>query len=112
MTGIEKKKKFIINVLYTAVVIALFYLFFKYVLGAVLPIIVAIILAMILQRPVNFICRKTPLKRGLVSALTVLFTTTVIFGILSLVLIFIFALAIDDAGPANVTLPSSTSTIS
>lgn len=91
MTGIEKKKKFIINVLYTAVVIALFYLFFKYVLGAVLPIIVAIILAMILQRPVNFICRKTPLKRGLVSALTVLFTTTVIFGILSLVLIWLFS---------------------
>ena len=43
MTGIEKKKNFIINIAYIAVVLALFYLFFKYVFGAVLPIIVAVI---------------------------------------------------------------------
>ena len=39
MTGIEKKKSFIINTVYVAIVIALFYLFFKYALGTVFPII-------------------------------------------------------------------------
>jgi hypothetical protein len=29
---------------------------------------------MALQKPVNFICKKTPLKKGFVSAITVLFS--------------------------------------
>ncbi|MBR5190909.1 MAG: AI-2E family transporter [Clostridia bacterium] len=72
MTGTEKKRKFIINIVYTVILIALFYLFFKFAFGTIFPILCAIIAAMILQKPVNFICRKTPLKRGLVSALSVL----------------------------------------
>lgn len=84
MTGTEKKRSFIINVTYAAILIALFYLFFKYAFGTILPIVCAVVAAMILQKPVNFICKKTPLKRGLVSALAVLFG----FGI------FIFALVL------------------
>lgn len=72
MTGIEKKKDFIISVFYGVIVIALFYAFFKYAFGLFLPFIVAIFVAMLLQRPVNFICSKTPLKRGIVSVLFVI----------------------------------------
>lgn len=82
MTGTEKKRSFIINVLYVTILIALFYLFFKYAFGTILPILCAVVAAMILQRPVNFICKKTPVKRGIASALVVLFG----FGL------FIFAL--------------------
>lgn len=73
MTGTEKKRSFIINVLYVTILIALFYLFFKYAFGTILPILCAVVAAMILQRPVNFICKKTPVKRGIASALVVLF---------------------------------------
>lgn len=89
MTGTEKKKKFIINIVYTVILIALFYLFFKFAFGTILPIICAIVAAMILQKPVNFICKKTPLKRGLVSALSVLFAFAVVISGLILILIWV-----------------------
>ena len=89
MTGTEKKKKFIINIVYTVILIALFYLFFKFAFGTILPIICAIVAAMILQKPVNFICKKTPLKRGLVSALSVLFAFAVVISGIVLILIWV-----------------------
>ena len=89
MTGTEKKRKFIINVVYTVILIALFYLFFKFAFGTILPIICAIVAAMILQKPVNFICKKTPLKRGLVSALSVLFAFAVVISGIVLILIWV-----------------------
>ena len=67
MTGIEKKKNFIINTVYTVILLALFYLFLKYAFGTLFPFLVAIAAAMVLQKPVNFISRKTPIKRGLAS---------------------------------------------
>lgn len=84
MTGIEKKKNFVINTFYIVIVIAIFYLFFKYALGTILPIVFAAFVAMLLQRPVNFICKKTPLKRGLVSALLVIFSAFAFLGVLVL----------------------------
>lgn len=89
MTGTEKKKKFIINVVYTVILVALFYLFFKFAFGTILPILCAVVAAMILQKPVNFICKKTPLKRGLVSALSVLFAFAVVISGLVLILIWV-----------------------
>ncbi len=50
MTGIEKKKNFIISVLYGAIVLTLFYAFFKYAFGLFLPFIVAVLVAMILLK--------------------------------------------------------------
>ena len=91
MTGIEKKKNFIINIAYIAVIIALFYLFFKYVFGAILPIIAAVIFAYILQRPVNFICSKTPLKKGPVSAVTVLLTFIAVLSLVVLLFVWLFS---------------------
>ena len=91
MTGIEKKKNFIINIAYIAVVLALFYLFFKYVFGAILPIILAIIVAFILQKPVNFISEKTHLKKGIVSAITVLISFVALFSVIALLVIWLFS---------------------
>lgn len=89
MTGIEKKRSFIINTIYTAIIIALFYLFFKYALGTVFPIICAAIVAMVLQKPVNFISRTTHIKRGFVSAVSVLFSFFFLVAILGLILVWI-----------------------
>lgn len=84
MTGIEKKRNFIINTIYTVIVVALFYLFFKYAFGTLLPFIVAIAAAMILQKPVNFISSKTPIKRGLASVLCVLLGFSALISVLVL----------------------------
>lgn len=89
MTGIEKKRSFIINTIYAAIIIALFYLFFKYALGTVFPIICAAVVAMILQKPVDFISRTTHIKRGFVSAVSVLFSFFFLVAILGLILVWI-----------------------
>ena len=89
MTGIEKKRNFIINTIYTAILIALFYLFFKYAFGTVFPIICAAVVSMILQKPVDFISRTTHIKRGVVSAVSVLLSFFFLIAILGLILVWI-----------------------
>ena len=89
MTGIEKKRNFIINTVYVAILLALFYLFFKYALGTVFPIICAAIVAMALQKPVDFINRKTHINRGFVSAVSVLFSFFFIVAVLGLIVVWI-----------------------
>lgn len=89
MTGIEKKKSFIINTVYATIIIAIFYLFFKYALGTIFPIICALVVATILQNPVNFICKKTPLKRGIVSTLLVLLSFLLIVFALGLFVVWL-----------------------
>ncbi len=83
MTGIEKKKNFIINTVYLVILLALFYLFFKYAFGTLFPFLVAIAAAMVLQKPVNFISKKTPIKRGLASVFCVL------LGFFTLIAVFV-----------------------
>ena len=89
MTGIEKKKSFIINTVYATIIIAIFYLFFKYALGTIFPIICALVVATILQNPGNFICKKTPLKRGIVSTLLVLLSFLLIVFALGLFVVWL-----------------------
>lgn len=71
MSETDKKKKFIVNVFYYAIILALIFFAFKYALGVCTPIIFAFIMAAILQRPKNFLTRKTFLKSGLASTICV-----------------------------------------
>lgn len=87
MSGVEKKRNFIIHTVYIAIVLALFYLFFKYAFGVLFPFLCALALAAIFQRPVGFICKKTPIKRGPASVFMVLIGTFAILA--AFVLVFI-----------------------
>lgn len=89
MVSIEKKKNFIINIFYTAIVILLFYAFFKYAFGLFLPFIVAVFVAMILQKPINFVCKKTKIKKGFVSVFFVIICSLLILSAISLIIIWI-----------------------
>lgn len=82
MEAVERKKKFIIDVVYIALVLVLFYFFMKYAFGLFFPFLCALLVAYALQKPVNFICNKTPLKRGPISVALVLFSVTVVLGII------------------------------
>lgn len=68
----EKKKRTIINIIYYALLIALFYGFMKYAFGLFLPFIIAFVVAMALQRPINFVTQKTKINKGVVSGVMVL----------------------------------------
>lgn len=67
----EKKKKTIINIIYYALLLALFYCFMKYAFGLFFPFIFAFVVAMALQKPVNFISSKTKISKGFVSGVMV-----------------------------------------
>lgn len=85
MPKIEKRRRFIINTVYFAIILGLFYFFMRFAFWTCFPFILAFFVAMSLQRPVNWITRKTPLKKGLVSGLFVLLALAAIIAVLSLI---------------------------
>ena len=82
MTDVEKKRKAIINIVYFFLIIAIGFLFVRYALGVCFPIVCAFFIATILQRPKNFLTRKTFFKSGAASVISLF---TLIFIIISLI---------------------------
>ncbi len=71
MTDVEKKRKAIINVIYYLMLGGAFFLFIRYAMGICFPIVFAFLIAAILQKPKNFLTKKTFLKSGAASAVSV-----------------------------------------
>ena len=69
---VEKRRAILINVLYFALIIAIFYLLIKTFFGILIPFVVAFCVAALIQRPVRFLNKKTKISRGPVSAVFVL----------------------------------------
>ena len=91
----EKKRDFIINVIYILIVAAILYITFKYAVGWFLPFVVGFGIAFILKPVINLITKKTKIKRKIVAGLTVLvFYATV--GALLTLLLFKLGLVMKD----------------
>ena len=67
MSETEKRRSAIINVLYFAMLIAIGVFIVRYALGVCLPFVIAFVFAAILQKPKNFLVKKTFLKNGAAS---------------------------------------------
>lgn len=72
MDKVEIRRKRIINIVYIAIVLGLSYLFLKYCFSMFLPFLIAFFIAVIIQKPKNFIVRKTKIKQGVVATALVL----------------------------------------
>ena len=81
MREIERKKAAIINVAYYAMILVLGYYFVRYALWLFLPVVIAFIIALILQKPVNAISRKTPVKKGAASVVCVFVLLFALVGV-------------------------------
>lgn len=90
MTETENRKRFLINTTYIIFLLGLYYLFMKYAFGLLFPFMFAIFIAMVMQRPINFLVKKTKLKKTAASILCVLALLLVIIGIISLIGVKIF----------------------
>lgn len=77
----ERKKKLIIDVIYLIMIIAFITIIVKYALGVCLPFVAALAFAAILQRPKNYIIKKTHLHSGPVSAALVLISIAIIIAL-------------------------------
>ena len=71
MADTDKKRRWIINIAYYAMLLVLGFLFYKYAFGVCFPIMFAFFVAVVLQKPKNFILKKTPIKKGFASTLCV-----------------------------------------
>lgn len=75
---VELRRKRIINVVYFAIFLALFYLFLKYCFWIFFPFLFAFFVAVAVQKPSNFITRKTKISRGLVSTVLIILLLIVV----------------------------------
>ncbi|MBE6827061.1 MAG: sporulation integral membrane protein YtvI [Ruminococcaceae bacterium] len=91
MDLIQKRRNFIIDVVYATLIIGLFYLFFKYAFGMCLPFIIAVFIAVLLQKPVNAIMKKTHNRfRGFFSALLAVFCFVVVGSVVIALIVKLF----------------------
>ena len=81
---VEKRRAVLINVAYIALVLGAFYLFMKYAFWTVAPFVFAFLVAAALQRPTNFISKKTHIKKGIVSVIAVLLIISLLITIVAL----------------------------
>lgn len=87
---VKKRRDTIINVAFLAMVLGLVYLFFKYCFGVAAPFLVSFFFAVILQRPLRWLDKKTKNKcHTLWSILLVLFTVLIILGPVVIILTLI-----------------------
>ena len=70
----EKKKKFIIDVTYLALILVLGYLLLQYALPLLLPFVLAFLIAYVLRRPIRFLSRVLHSPKGLVAGLLAVLT--------------------------------------
>lgn len=80
----EKKRKFIIDVVFIAMILALVYFVMEYLAVWMLPFIIGLLVAIILQKPVAYLTEKTKLGRGFWSCLLVLTVLCALFAVIGL----------------------------
>ncbi len=81
----DKRWSFIVNIAYFAIILGLAYFLFDRCLSLFLPLLTAFAVAMILKKPIAYIDKKTPLKRGLISVVLVLSVLGIGLGLLILI---------------------------
>ncbi|MBO5410432.1 MAG: sporulation integral membrane protein YtvI [Clostridia bacterium] len=82
MNLVEKRRQTLINIAFFAVLFIAYYVFLKYAFWITAPFIFAGLLALILQKPVRFISKKTRIKRSIVSVITVLIILGALFSLM------------------------------
>lgn len=79
--GVRKRRDAIINVAFAAMILALIYVFFKYIFSVAAPFLIGFFIAIILQRPLRWLDKKTKKKcHGLWSILLVVLCLVVLLG--------------------------------
>lgn len=77
---VEKRREFLINILYIAVILALIYVFFKYLFWVAAPFILSFFIAVLLQKPIRALDKKC--KKNLHAFWSIILVVLVILVIL------------------------------
>ncbi len=104
----EKKREFLIDLAYAAVIILLVYFFFKYAINWIMPFVIAFIVSAILYPLIKLVSRKLKLQkhqRPVAAVITALF-----FCIMSVIVGFIISKLVVAVSGFIVSLPEYFST--
>ena len=77
----EKRRSTLISAAYFTLFVAAYILFIKYVFGMVAPFVFALLIAMLLQKPIRKISEKTRIKKGFLSVVFVLLIVFILLGL-------------------------------
>lgn len=85
LENVEKRRRFIINTVYFVLLAVIAYFIYTYALGICFPLVIAFIGASVLQKPRNFLMKKTFLNKGLscaVCIITLLGAVSAVFALI------------------------------
>lgn len=68
----EQRKQFLINAAYVLLIVGIAYIVIKYLLGLITPFVIGFIVALVLQRVINFLSTKLRLPKKLAAVCSVL----------------------------------------
>lgn len=86
-TKVEKRREFLINLLFVIAMLALIYIFFKYLFWVTAPFVITFFCAIILQRPLRWLDKKTNKKMHTFwSIFLIVISLAIIIGPLSFLL--------------------------
>ncbi len=88
--NVEKKREFIINVIYFLIIAAIIYITIKYALGWFLPFVLGFGIAFMLKPLINLITKKLKINRKIVAGLTVLLFYGTVGALFTLIIVKVF----------------------
>lgn len=81
MFGYENRKRFLVNIAFIAVALLLAFIFFKFLSGYLMPLVIGIIIAAMLQRPIKFLSKKTHIPKALWAVFLVLISFSALMAL-------------------------------
>lgn len=88
--NVERKREFIINVIYFLIIAAIIYITIKYALGWFLPFVLGFAIAFMMKPLINVITKKLKINRKLVAGLTVLLFYATVGALFTLLIVKVF----------------------
>lgn len=88
---IEKKRKFIINILYFAIILAIVWVILEWGLSLIMPFIIAFLISWALQRPIRFLSEKLRVHKKILAIFLVLLFYCTIGLLIALLIIKSFS---------------------
>lgn len=98
---LEKRRRFIINIGYWALILAIVFLVFKYLLSLIMPFLIAFIFSLILRPVVRFLTKKLHFRQNLAALICVI----LFYAILGTIIVLISARLVGSVADFIAEIP-------
>lgn len=96
--NLEKQKAFIIHVVYIILILGLGYVAIKYILPLLMPFVIGLVIAVIFRRLIDFLQKKTRIKRSFISIGILIIFYGIVVLLISLIGVKVFTFIKENIG--------------